>query len=82
MYTIERKNGYIISIGKGLSGEEITEERFNLILNIIKQKPARTTTTDFRLTEDLTWEEYEHDPDPDPEPSSDEILDILMGVSE
>lgn len=82
MYTIEKKDGYIISIGTGNAGEEISEEYFNEVLSVIKQKPARTATTDFRLKEDLVWEEYEHDPDPEPEPTAEEVVDILLGVSE
>lgn len=82
MFTIEKKDGYILSIGTGRTGEEITEEFYNEVLSAIKQKPARTATTDFRLKEDLTWEEYKHDPDPEPEPDADEILDIVLGVSE
>ena len=75
-------NGYILAVGTGLGGEEISEEYFNKVLNVIKQKPARTATTDFRLKEDLTWEEYEAPPEPEPEPTAEEILDIVLGVSE
>lgn len=82
MYTIVKKDGYIISIGTGQVGKEISEEYFNEVLSVIKQKPARTATTDFRLKEDLVWEEYEHDPDPEPEPTAEEVVDILLGVSE
>lgn len=75
-------DGYILAVGTGLCGEEISEEYFNKVLNVIKHKPARTATTDFRLKEDLTWEEYEVPPEPEPEPTADEILDIVLGVSE
>lgn len=41
---------------------------YNQILSVIQQKPPRTATTDFRLREDLTWEEYQRiDPEPEPE---------------
>lgn len=72
-------DGYIINIGTGVGGTEITESEYNEILTIIKNKPARTATTDYRLKTDLTWEEYEHEPDPEPEPSAEEVLDILLG---
>lgn len=55
--TIE--NNYITFIGTGGGGTAISKMEYNQILAAIRQKPARTTTTDFRLKEDLTWEEYE-----------------------
>lgn len=76
------KDGYILAVGNGISGAEITESEYNEILSVIHNKPQGTATTDYRLREDLTWEEYEIPPMPEPEPTSDEILDILMGVTE
>lgn len=74
-------NGYIVAIGTGTFGN-ISEEEYNTILSIIHNKPPRTETTDYRLREDLTWEEYEIPPMPEPEPDAEEILNILMGVDE
>ena len=74
-------NGYIVAIGTGTFGN-ISEEEYNIILSIIHNKPPRTETTDYRLREDLTWEEYEIPPMPEPEPDAEEILNILMGVDE
>ena len=78
-YYKDIQNGYIIAIGTGGGGIEITEEEYNTIMSVIQQKPPRTDTTDYRLKEDLTWEEYDRPPDPEPEIDSDEILDILLG---
>lgn len=76
-------NGYILAVGTGNGGTEITEEEYNAILSVIHNKPPRTETTDYRLREDLTWEEYHVDPpDPDPEIDDSELLDILMGGAE
>lgn len=73
-------NGYILAIGTGSGFEEITEEEYNTILSIVHNKPPRTDTTDYRLREDLTWEEYPVDPpDPDPDIDDAELLEILMG---
>ena len=81
-YYKQISNGYIVCIGTG-GGTEITEDEYNAILNIIHEKPKATETIDYRLREDLTWEEYPIDPpDPDPEINDDELLDILMGVME
>lgn len=71
--------GYILAVGTG-GGTEITEAEYNKILSVIQDKPKGTDTTDYRLREDLTWEEYEVDP-PDPDPYIDdaELLSILLG---
>ena len=75
--------GYIVTVSTGGMGEAISEEEYNAILSVIHNKPPRTETTDYRLREDLTWEEYPVDPpDPDPEIDDSELLDILMGVTE
>ena len=73
------EENYILAIGTGNGGTEITESEYNEILTVIKNKPARTATVDYRLKTDLTWEEYEHEPDPEPEPDAEEALSILLG---
>ena len=74
------ENGTITAIGTGGGGTEITEQEYNEIMSVIRQKPSRTETTDFRLLEDLTWEEYERPADPvDDEIEDGEALDIITG---
>ena len=76
-------NGIISCVGEGSAGEEITEDEYNEILAVIRNKPPATETTDYRLREDLTWEAYPIDPpDPDPEIDDTELLNILMGGAE
>lgn len=74
------EDGYIVCIGTGGMGEEITEAEYSEIMTAIASKPQRTETTDYRLKTDLTWEQYEVDP---PEPSDEiddsEALEILLG---
>lgn len=78
-------NGYILSIGQTerKTEHEITESEYNEIFAVIHDKPPATETTDYRLLEDLTWEEYPIDPlDPEPEPTDEdkaEAYDILIG---
>lgn len=77
--------GYIWSIGTG-GGFEISKEEYDNILSIIRNKPPKAGTTDYRLREDLTWEAYEvpspsEDPDPDDVLDKAEAYDILMGVA-
>lgn len=76
-------SGYIPAIGTGDGYTEITEAEYDEIMEVIHAKPARTGTTDYRLKEDLTWEEYEVEPpDPDPDLDGEDALEILLGVSE
>lgn len=79
-YYKQTDSGYIIAIGTGLAGTEITEDEYNTILSVIRAKPTATETTDYRLLEDLTWEAYEIEPvAEDTELTDDEALEILMG---
>lgn len=73
-------DGYILAIGTGNGETEITETEYNAIFLAIQNKPPRTDTTEYRLCENLTWEEYTVDPpDPDPEIEDAEVYDILFG---
>lgn len=76
-------DGYLLSIGIGLGGTEITEKDYNAILAVSTQKPATTETTDYMLLENLTWKPYTIDPVSESEPTTEdkaEAYDILMGV--
>ena len=76
------QDGYIVAIGTGGGGVEITEAEYDTIMAAIRAKPARTETTDYHLLENLTWQEYERidpPPDDDEEAAPDEVLDILLG---
>lgn len=79
-------DGYILAIGKGTGGVEIAEEEYNTILNLVRNKPPKAGTTDYRLREDLTWEVYEMPPPSEDAEAYDvidkaEAFDILMGVT-
>lgn len=79
-YYKEVRGGNIIAIGTGGGGTEITESEYQTIMAAIHGKPARTETTDYHLTEALTWIEYERvDPPDESEPSAEEVLDVLLG---
>lgn len=77
------ENGYIIAIGTGGGGTEITESEYEEIFDVIQHKPQRTETLDYHLRVDLTWEEYDRPPEPEPDPDeeidSDELANILLG---
>lgn len=82
-YYKQTDSDYILAIGTGLGGIDITESEYNEILSVIQNKPQDTDTIGYRLKTDLTWESYEKEPEPDPEPTDDDYATagrILMGV--
>lgn len=76
-YYKHTSNGYIVSIGTGNGGAEITESEYNTILSVIANKPVATETTDFMLRDDLTWEEYEVEIPPEDEGTAEDVLSML-----
>ena len=52
-------DGYLVAIGNGNGGEEITEAEYNNLLAIIHNKPTAESGFDYRLKADLSWESYE-----------------------
>lgn len=49
---------YISAIGVNIEGEEITEEEYAVLLDVIRSKPIPQEDYDYMLTEDLRWEEH------------------------
>lgn len=52
--TIE--NGYIIALQTVIGQTEITEQEYNEILSVIRNKPIAEDGYCYKLKEDLTWE--------------------------
>lgn len=50
---------YLLSIGVGMAGEEITEIEYTNILTAIQNKPTPPDGFDYRLTNSLEWDLYE-----------------------
>lgn len=53
------EDGYIMAIGENTGGEEISEEEYNQILEIIHNAPKAPEGKCYKLKTDLTWEECE-----------------------
>ena len=74
---------YLMAIGTGLGGTEITESEYNNILSIIRSRPTPPAGYAYRLKADLTWEQYELPPEPEPsdtdEITDDEAMAIRLG---
>ena len=52
-------NEYILAVGTGNGGEEISETEYNEILSVIQTKPTPHSGFGYHLKTDLTWELYE-----------------------
>lgn len=83
-YNKQTSNNYIIAIGTGCGGTEITKAEYDEIMAIIQNRPS-AEGKGYRLTTDLTWEEYDLPPEPEPsdedELSDAEALNVIMGVT-
>lgn len=73
---------YILTVGVGVGGIEISVDEYREILSVIQNRPT-AEGKGYRLKADLTWEEYDLPPVPEPsdddEISTDEALNILLG---
>ena len=47
---------YVLAIGTGIGGVEITEEEYNTILQALYTGPTPEDGYDYKLKTDLTWE--------------------------
>lgn len=75
------QDNYIVSIGTGASGEEITAEEYEALLAVIRSKPTPPDGYDYRLRADtLEWEEFELPPIEDEEVTADELLRELEAI--
>ena len=70
-------DGYIVSVGTGNGGTEITEEEYTFILSAIQNRPDG----DYALKEDLTWEVVSDVTGPEEEElSPEEIAEALEEI--
>lgn len=74
-------DGYILGIGVGGGGTQISEAEYNEILSVIDARPTPQEGYDYRLKTDLTWELFELPPEPD-ELDEAEAFDIIFGGAE
>lgn len=75
---------YILAIGVGVGGMEISADEYSEILSVIQNRPI-AEGKGYRLKTDLTWEEYDLPPEPEPsdadELSDAEALNVILGVT-
>lgn len=69
---------YIIGVGTGSGGEEITEQEYNALLDKINNRPEAPEGYSYRLTTAMEWELAEI---PKIEPTSEEeIIEIEKDI--
>ena len=66
-------DNFIIGVGTGSGGEEITEQEYNSILDKINNRPEAPEGYSYRLTTAMEWELCEV---PKTEPTTEEIIEI------
>lgn len=64
---------YIIGVGTGAGGVEISEQEYNAILEKINNRPEAPEGYSYRLTTAMEWELTEV---PKTEPTTEEIIEI------
>lgn len=65
---------YIIGVGTGFGGEEITEQEYNSILGKINNRPEAPEGYSYRLTTAMEWELAEI-PKVEPTTEEEEIIE-------
>lgn len=75
-------DSYLVAVGSGSGGTEITAEEYSELLNIIRTKPVASEGYEYRLKADLTWELYELPPVPAPEDEDANEADYLAALNE
>ena len=67
---------YIIGVGTGASGEEITKQEYNALLEKINNRPEAPEGYSYRLTTAMKWELCEV-PKIEPTTEEEEIIEEL-----
>ena len=68
---------FIIGVGTGSGGEEITEQEYSTILDKINNRPEAPEGYSYRLTTAMEWELCET---PKIEPTAEEIIEIEENI--
>lgn len=75
-------DGYLVSVGTGSGGTEITESEYNDLLSIIHNRPTPSTGFDYKLKADtLEWELVELPPiEEDDEATESDYIEALQDL--
>lgn len=81
MFIKIENDSYILGVAVSEFGEEITEDEYIAISEILHNIPVKEGYV-YKLKKDLTWEEVKKEPEPVDDLTSDEALMILLGGAE
>lgn len=76
-------DGYLVSVGTGTGGTEITESEYNGLLSIIHNRPIPQSGYDYKLRADtLEWELVELQPidDTDDDATESDYIEALQDL--
>lgn len=73
-------DGYILGVGIGSQGTEITQEEYDQITELMHNKPSDTEDTVYKLSESFEWVACERDNGLSDEVSSEEIAQVISEV--
>ena len=82
MYYKNITDGHITCIGTGTGDIEITQDEYESILAVIQSRPIPDVGFDYKLRENLTWEQVDAPVIEDEEISDEEAMNIMLGVEE
>lgn len=84
-YYKHTENDYVVLVGAGIGGEEITQEEYEHILSVIQNRPVAEEGFTYKLRTDLTWELCEMPPvaEDDSEATEEDYISALaeLGVA-
>ena len=78
------ENGYLVCVGYGYGGLEITEREYNELITLIRNMPVAPVGYEYRITEQGEYVLVEApipEPDENEELTADEALAIITGGS-
>lgn len=83
MFRKDVENGFIVAVGTGIAGTEITETEYNEILSAVNSKPTTPKGYEYLLSDSLEWVLVESPQEPEPdEITEEEAFEILIGGAE
>ena len=78
-------NGYLVCIGEGMSGIEISDDEYSTLYALMRDKPEAPEGYEYRINEQNEYKLVEVEPLPEPEPDDSDyaaVGKIFMGVIE
>lgn len=79
-YYKQVSNGYIVSVGIGNTGVEITKDEYDKIREVVKSSPEDNDKFNYRLKENLSWDSFIPEIVKDPETSDEKVERVTKAI--